>query len=237
MLDERIVREHESFQDPALKAAIRGVQKPHTASPELREAIVKRLATVHGEPAAPIRFPVRRWFALAAAVLICIGGAWYFHWREEQDEHYEYAKNDALLDAMVDIHKAGAKGEADYTPLAAALANPAALSAEAQKKLNRTIPAPDLTKAGWTLDAASFCDVNKHLSVRFHFARGGQTITLLSMPAAAYADSAEGQQYELMEDGHPIAGYIKSGSLNCVVGDTTLSLQEATSLRDQVRGG
>lgn len=248
----------EQFDDPGLKAAIKTIEGGHKARPDLRDLVTKRLAELRqsqgsSEPSEeapgeqvspPIRLPnhnsfrIGRWLAMAAAVLICIGGTWgYHHWRRIQEEREEYAMNDELLDAMIDVHKSGVAGEADYKSLVASLTDSASLSADAQQKLGRPVPVMNLASAGWKLDAASFCDVDHSQSVRFHFTRGNQSITVLSMPASAYANGAEGKEYDLVADGHPIAGYIKSGSLNCVVGDEGFSRAEAVALRDQIRHG
>jgi hypothetical protein len=175
--------------------------------------------------------------AIAAAVLICVGVGWFGHFLKVREERAEYARNDELLDAMIDVQNEGVAGDKDDQPLAAALSDPRALAAEAQQKLNRPIPVVDLKRAGWTLDAASFCEVQKSPSVRFHFTRGNQSLTILSMPASLYSGAAEGKEYALVADGHPIAGYFKGGSLNCVVGDTAVAPAEASALRDQIRRG
>ena len=248
----------DQFDDPSLKAAIKKIEGGHKARPELRDLLTKRLAEQRQsqgssepseeapveDPRPPIRLPnhnpfrIGRWLAIAAAVLICIGGGWgYHHWRQIQEEREEYAKNDALLDAMIDVQNDGIAGDKDDKPLSAAMTEPVALASEATQKLNRPVPVVDLKNAGWTMDAAALCEVQKSPSVRFHFTRGKQTLTLLSMPAALYAGAAEGKSYELVADGHPIAGYIKGGSLNCIVADTTLDPKEAASLRDQIRRG
>src|SRR3954465_7842877 len=102
IVSETIMRPENSFHDPALKAAIRGLQGEHRAKPELREAIMSKLEEAReGEtprtletgpdediPASagmftdgpPLRLPVHnpyrisRWLAVAAALLICVGG-------------------------------------------------------------------------------------------------------------------------------------------------------------------
>ena len=104
-------------------------------------------------------------------------------------------------------------------------------------QLGRKVPIVDFKPQGWKLQSASFCEVHKLASVQFHFTRNGgkQHITVLSMPASAWANAKDGSRYELSADGHPIAGFIRSGSLNCVVGDTALSSGDAVILRDAMR--
>src|SRR3954468_18289174 len=98
----------EQFDDPGLKAAIRTLEGGHKARPELRDLVTKRLAELRksegsAEPSeespgdvgpAPIRLPnynhnpfrIGRWLAMAAAVMIVIGGGWgYHHWRLVQE--------------------------------------------------------------------------------------------------------------------------------------------------------
>ena len=243
----------EQFDDPELKAAIRGLRGGHKASPDLRARVIRRLAEarssggVHVAPAPPVepaplvlrpRFQLRRWLAVAASVAIVAGGVGgYRYYRHAQEEHEEYARNTALMGAMIGIHDLGRGTASGLQPFTTALAEPAALAAEARTRLGRSVPVVDLKARGWTLDAADVCTIGASPAVRFHLTRGTQNISVLSIPSSIYADADEGDHYELLVTGHPIAGYVKDGSLNCVVGDPSLTREETVSLRDTIRGG
>jgi hypothetical protein len=179
--------------------------------------------------------------AVAAAVAICVGGAaTIIHYRNSQqarEAEEAYAKNDELLDAMIDAHKGARETAPGDVALTAPLTDPKALAAEAQAKLGRPVPVADLRGSGWTIDAATICTVEKHPALRVHFTRGNQAATFLSLPSAAWADAKDGSHYELTADGYPIAGFVRSGSLNCVVGDASLGQPETTSLRDAIQRG
>jgi hypothetical protein len=183
-------------------------------------------------------FRIGPWLALAATIAICLGtGMVVLHYRQLQEQREIYAANDELLDAMIDVQQDNAAGKSIGASLPAPLSDPVALSSAAGRELGRKVPVVDFKPQGWKLESASFCEVHKLASVQFHFTRNGgkQHMTVLSMPASAWANAKDGSHYELTADGHPIAGFIRSGSLNCVVGDTALSSGDAVILRDAMR--
>lgn len=238
------------FDDPGLKDALQKLHGSHKASDQLRAMVVQRLAAVALPSPAQVEhkssdrpsmklhssFRPLRWLAAAAVVALCVGGVWqYQHHRAAQALNDAYAANDELLDSMVDAHKTTAQSPAEML-LTSSLTDPGALANEASGKLGRTVPIVNLASLGWSMDHASLCQVNKLNSVRFHFHRGTQAITVISMPSTAWANGKDGSSYNLIADGAPIAGYISGKSLNCVVGDSSIQPAEAGKLIDFIRG-
>ena len=244
------------FEDPSLKAAIRELKGSHRASAELRAKVVRRLAaeardaadnkespTVAGriEPVAESRMRIWRPLAMAASVLISIGGVvGYQHHRHTQEMRELYVRNDPLLDAMTDVNAIGTEpAPAGHTALAAPLADAPALAAEASKALNRAVPSTaKFATEGWKLDAASLCTVRTFPAARFHFTRNGQGMSVISVPREAWVGSREeGNHYDLAAEGHPISGYIHGESMTCVVGDKSVPPSEVTRLREVLQWG
>jgi hypothetical protein len=244
----------QQFDDPDLKAALKRLHGSHTASDRLRALVAEKMAAELVADAsvtiAPELKPSRstamrihsgfrplRWLAAAAVLAVIIGGIWgYQRHRASQATEALYARNDELLDGMIDLHKDGLTGGPADRRLTASLDDPTALAKEASDKLGRDVPVIQLKSAGWALDAASLCEVDKSAAARFHFTRGKQSITVISLPAKAWAEGADGSRYDLSADEYPIAGYLKGPSLNCVIGDTSLPLKEVSALLDTIRG-
>jgi len=248
-------RELPQFDDPGLKAAISRLRGGHKASEELRRRVAEGMAAareaeeergpikmpIAPEPAPEVRFRLWRPLAIAASVLIVVGGSGgYVYYKHVKEEREEYVRNDALLDAMIEVNEIGSKAPAaGHVALAAPMSDAGALANEASKSLGRKVPAPAFaSQQGWKMDAASVCSINAMQSARFHFVKDGHGVTVISMPASAWVGNhEEGKEYDLVADGHPIAGFVRAGSLNCVVGDPSVSRGEVNRLRDELARG
>src|SRR4051812_47306033 len=79
---------------------------PSAAEDDTAPARPLRLPSSSQQPAS---FRIRTWVAMAATVAICVrGAATFVHYRNAQqagEAQEAYAKNDELLDAMIDAHK------------------------------------------------------------------------------------------------------------------------------------
>ncbi len=243
MMDER-----EEFDDPELKAAIRLARGDHKVRPDLRESVVRRLAelraqelpkTVSKPAGARMRnLQINPWLAVAALFAVTVGGVAFYSYLQREPEHqqptYE-TSNQALLSAMVKLHAAGISGDVTGHPLNASLANPIEIATEARHTVGPGMPNVDLSAEGWKLDAAGLCTLANYSAARFHYTRNGAAITLISVSYPTYGD-ASNSHYELMIDGHPIAGYVKNGNLNCIVSDPSMPLNDVVALRNRVKG-
>ncbi|HEY7088996.1 MAG TPA: anti-sigma factor [Tepidisphaeraceae bacterium] len=235
------------FEDPGLKRALQSVQSGMKAPPHLRERILAQLRargsrqSVAASATDAVRIGPRpsnaRKFALAAAILLCFGGGILLFIVQLRPERHvqEYPRNDAVIDSMVDLQTALAGGKEVGAALSPALSDLAALSSAATEKLGRAVPVVDLSKDGWRLTSATLCDVDQHASVQFHFVHDGdKSMTVFSMPASAWAGAREGSRYDLVDNDHALAGYVHGGSLNCLIGDSSVTREEAIELRDRI---
>ncbi len=240
------------FDDPELKAAVRKLRGGHTIRPDLRELVVRRLAELRVEggdiqtprsrlpkqPDSATTWPSwlgQRWPAIAVIVLLMIGGALgYRHHRRTQEAKAEQARVNTLLAEIVAVHDLGNGNTPGFEPLAAPLSDARSLAAEATGKLGRPVPVLDFTPRGWTLDAAGLCTVGTARAVRFHFTNRTRSLSVISIPASAYTRTGSGQ-FQVVVSGHPVVGYISSGSLISVVGDTACAMGDTVALRDAIR--
>jgi len=244
------------FDDPHLKAAIVRVRGSHTARPELVDRVRQSLAVAmeqsengsaqaQTDPSPPMRIaptgPSPRWrmirrLAVAASILVAFGMGMIFQQvRHEAAEREEYlAANQGLFRDMIAVHTGSDSGGATAQPFAAG-ASVATLRDQASARLARYVPLPDLASQGWTLKEGAVRQFHSWPAASFVFTRGNRTITLLSLPAHLYAFAREGETYETVVDGCPIAGFISRGGVHCVVGDAGTPLSDVTAITDVLR--
>jgi hypothetical protein len=173
--------------------------------------------------------------AVAAVFILAIGGVavqMYRHHLAEEREEY-LAANQSLFNAMVAVQT---RGEV-FEPLRATPGSPAALAQDLQTRLGRSVPVVDLADSGWTLRSVGISQIASHKAAHWQWVRGPQTLAVFSLPASAASGTEELDHYELVQEGHPLAGYVKDGSLNCVVADPSVSLEEAIRLANSLRTG
>lgn len=70
---------------------------------------------------------------------------------------------------------------------------------------------------GWTFKGAGLCRVDQHKTAHLLFARGGEVISVFSLPPPPLCSSG-GATYEELRDHHALAGFVHGGALYCVVG-------------------
>jgi len=113
--------------------------------------------------------------------------------------------------------------------------DPAVVRQRLAERLEHEVPLPDLSAQGWTLRDVAVVQVQALPAARCVFARGGSTLTLLSLPSAAFAGAEDGDTYQTVVDGHPLAGFIRGGGVHCVVGDANTPLGDITPITDHLR--
>ena len=227
------------FDDPNLKASVRralGNGAPG-ASPELRRRIVDLIERETGG-GVPLRLTPRpfrtRWMRWAVAALIAlaatVAGGYLWHRHHEAEEREEYlAANLPLFNDMIRAADAPPAANSELAPTA----DHDALRKLLESKLGRRVPVPDWRPRGWTLASATLSPVGKHSAALLCYHNAGRKVVLVSLPATAYKaeEGEEPEPYEYTVDGHPLAGFVKDGCLNCVVGDRSLTPSELAGLK------
>jgi hypothetical protein len=241
----------DSFADPQLKAAVVRVHNGHRIHPDLRERILRRLSdeglleSAVGElgsskppPQNLQLFRSPAWMALAACLLLLIGGggAYLWHLRHEAQERTEYmAANRGILDSMVQVHNGGCTV---VVSAPASIADDAAtISKKLSDALGRYVPVARFN--GWKLDTVDVCDVgtNRARVAHWTFTRNGRRMTVFSFPASVFKIDEEYDHYDYVINGHAVAGFLRNGGVHCLVVDPELSAEDSVALRDELKRG
>jgi len=248
----------QSFDDPALKAALRRALDQDRAPGDLRERIRSLAASTTPAPEpvpymraaaateeaadAPIpmfrRGPVFK-FAAAAVLVLGLGSLGYQVYLANRPPTYSqvaaYAVPPSLYKGMTQTHDERVAGSATPPDIATDLA--------AAKGLSDTVKRPvfvaQLTSNGWKFEGAGVRDVGPHSSAQLFFTRGNASISVFSLPASAVPQAKDDVTYDTVFNGHPIAGFVHKGGLYCIVGSSTddsLKLDEVKSLLESHRG-
>jgi hypothetical protein len=236
------------FDDPALKAALKRAAGDSRASDALRRRVERLAAETRDEivsaPSVVARIdrrPNRPWrrYVVAAVVLMTAGlVSLVVHRNKLAEEHRQkvLARNYEALDPMAEGHGEWTLPDdaemVDWSP------SPESLAIELSQKLGRPIPVVNLEKQGWQLSDTSVHKIDGRMAARLRFTRGDkERLTVFSLPAGAVVDAEEGSDYAYLIDNHPIAGFVRKGSVNCVVLDEGVDLEEAVRLREVIRKG
>jgi hypothetical protein len=249
-----------SFDDPALKGALRRALDSETAPGSLRDRIRAIAAEQAPEAARPVmsyaasaaepapsaadasdrpiplfRRPLYR-FAAAAILLIGIGSLAFQIWNTNHpNTPAKYQFSNSLFKGMIATHEARATGAEQTPDTAKTLAEAPKLS----QTLNRAVFVADLTKDGWTFDGAGVRGVGQYPAAQLFFTKGNAAISVFSLPASAAPNAVENSTYDTVFNGAPIAGYVHSGGLYCIVGsspDGSLTAGEVKNLLERHKG-
>jgi anti-sigma factor RsiW len=232
------------FDDPDLKAAIARIRGGHKARQDVVDRVRRSLVeAIDGgarhAPAASRQVwrmgyrPMPRRFAVAASIVAAFAlGVLSHRVAHKFAEAQEYIEaNNRLFQAMIAAHQGTFSRPEAFGPVS----NPASVRQQLADRLAHEVPLPDLSAQGWTLREAAVVQVAALPAARCVFSRGGSTLTLLSLPSAAFAGAEDGQTYQTVVDGHPLAGFIRGGGVHCVVGDAGTPLGDVTPLTDRLR--
>jgi len=232
------------FDDPHLKAAIARVRGGHKARQDLVDKVRQSLAEAmdgearHEGTVARSAWrigprPMLRRFAVAASVAAAfVLGVLTHRAAHKYAEAQEYLEaNNGLFRAMIAAHQGTFSRPEAFGPVG----DPAVVRQRLAERLEHEVPLPDLSAQGWTLRDVAVVQVQALPAARCVFARGGSTLTLLSLPSAAFAGAEDGDTYQTVVDGHPLAGFIRGGGVHCVVGDANTPLGDITPITDHLR--
>lgn len=241
----------DSFNDPALKAAVRQAWGAERCPEALRQRITGLIQAerggmrLAGGPATREVIASResRWWlgsrtlsglAAAAIVILGFGVSYKYFTRISPNQTVATTPLPATLASnLVSRHDSccsapdhHAIGGDDFQQIAS----------EIEKRLGIPVMARALDKS-WSFHGASICPVGDTKSAHLVFARDRQFISLFSLPASV-DPAARNQTFNESDQNHPIAGFETSHGFYCVVGssaDGSLTLQAVQDLRDRVR--
>jgi hypothetical protein len=223
------------FEDPALKQAVRrafaGEGEAAPAALRQRVEAIFAAGAVAGTklgPAQeePLRRPDRSWWArqltpknaVAAAIALLAIAFMFWELRSEfitTSPPSHYARTtfpDSFAVAMVAAHENCAKLP-DHHLIPGK--DPASVKAPLAAAAGMTVAATDLGD-GWQFEGAGLCNVGGVKAAHLLFARGKDTISMISMPAPASLASFNGTYTEVVQD-HPMSGVVSGGAVYCLI--------------------
>jgi anti-sigma factor RsiW len=228
-----------SFDDPALKVALKRACSPRKAPDSLRARIQAVVAREAAAPAMRLADPdepadvigtigrPRQWWgyrlAVAAVLLLALGAPVYyfgFHDTGGGPAQHAYPVSDAGMSSLVKRHDGCGKGHPQHHMLEAPADNFAAIGKELSAKLGYPVLVADLRDDGWKFRGAAICPVNDQAkAAHLIFDRDGQTLSVFTIPASACGGKAakDGDCYCCEKDQHPMAGFIQKGVLYTMV--------------------
>lgn len=240
-----------TFEDPALKNAVRRVWGGQTAPQELhrrvREAAAAQAAPLQErkvaaprqvEPpeVAEARRRVYRGFAIAAGIVLAMGISITIMKRQTPPPGTPIQLAGELPASLVarhdecskapDHHAAGLPRD-DFSAIAAAL----------HGKTGHAVLSESVGQ-DWQFLGASPCPVNNVLSGHLLFAKGDARLSLLSLPASVLSRVAPQSPYNGEDKEHALAGFVQNDVFVCLVESGPKASSDVTqvqALRDKLR--
>jgi hypothetical protein len=236
----------ESFNDPALRAAVRRVWSDERAPLELRQRITALVPRQAAGPARsqvdPLSLRIRStlYGLAAAAVFVFAVGIVFNDWTGGRGGPDRAPRAIALpassADALFASHDAWAKSPGHRIP-GSTSGNFATVGQQLHKRLGFPVLAADLP--GWKFDGAAVSNVANAKSGQLFFdSNGKQFASVFSLPASFVQGVAQGCDYCQANDKHAMAGFATPNGFYCVVGsstDGTLTIDDVRILRDGLR--
>jgi hypothetical protein len=229
-----------NFEDPALKAALKRACGQETAPPALRARIQAALAAEQASAWKRAAHPPRSWrnsplVGLAAAAIILLSFAWvYTQYIGGPGGDLNVNLPQALAQAMIKTADQGTAGVESNLAANAASPDYAALKQKLEAQLNHPALAASIG-ADWKLASAGMTQIAGVPASELVFTRGDQSVSLFSVSGARFYATQEGSQYDQVEAGHAIAGFVHKGTVHCVVGQKNVSAKEIGKIRDGLR--
>lgn len=231
---------HSQFEDPALKAALRGALSGERAPAGLRARVANALAVEAARPLkAPRGFDWKRsplvGLAAAALLIVGVGLIVYQAMPGLLGGGEEFVVSDVFYRDMVDTHKRTLV-DGTYHTIDAPKDDLQQIRKSLKDKLGHPVLVASLGPE-WKLEGAGVSTVGTTAAAQVVYSRGNETISVFSFnPKAYYASGPEGTEYRKTMDGHPIAGVLKGRTIHCIVGSkgSKLTEKELARLRDSI---
>ena len=230
-----------SFDDPVLKAALKRTVGTERAPAQLRTRIETLLPAKAARPVPQTRETrARNWrnhplVGLAAAAMLIIGIGLIWYQLSPPNDDNPYALPIAMAADMVDAHDR-MLGQATVHSLDVPRDDLGRIQKTLKEKLGHPVLVASLGK-DWEVAGARVAKVGATDASQVVLRKGNETVSIFSVSGRAYYAGRDGAEYQQVEDGHPIAGFVQKGIVHCVVGSKGSKLDEAdlASLRDAVR--
>jgi hypothetical protein len=113
-----------------------------------------------------------------------------------------------------------------------------AMRANMAQQLGYPAMLTNLSADHWAFRGAAMCPVGRVKVAHVMYARDGAQLSLFSMPGNICYRACDGTEYDQVVHNHPVAGFVRSGGLYCIVGSDpkgNLELREVRSLRDRLK--
>jgi hypothetical protein len=226
-------RVEQEFEAPELKLAVKRMYGGERAPLGLRQRVETILAAPVARPARMrIERPVMWQWAAAAMIMVGLGGLVA---RVNWERHHPVGGQ--TLAAMVKIHdyccREGNKHQQKEIPQESF----ALIGQTMAQKLEKPVLAANLE--GWKFVGAAMCPINGKNSAHLVYHRGGQRLSVFSLPASACDKVREGGSgCEVISD-HVVAGFAKTGGVYCIVAtcpQKKLEREEIQQLLQKHRG-
>ena len=208
-------------EDP-LAAAVCRCWAGERAPDALRQSVADLIA---GDRAARRRWAFGRYgsigLAAAAAVAVVVGGRLMRLGAPTAGPTVAAASvlPVGLQSDLVQTHDHCSRGPADHQHLPVPRSNGYAIAASLRSQLDRPVLVGRPADAGWQFAGASVCPVGNVRSAHLVFRRSdGDALSLFSLPRSAAPTAADGQQFQVETDRHPIVGFVKHRAVYCLVG-------------------
>lgn len=227
------------FDDPALKLALRRAI-PAAACPEALRARIQqaaddlaapeplRLPQTPAAPRSPLRFLHAHRMAIAASILGLAGGMALFNFTGNTYDELAAIDTDAAILQPVAYSLASQHAGMSDDPIlmqnhaqATAERNLAAVNADLQRQLGKSLPLNPFAAAGWKFHGADDCRLENCTGTHLVFLRPNQSISMFILPSQAAGNLANGRLYTMTTGHKPVAATVRGRWLICLVGAST----------------
>jgi hypothetical protein len=223
----------DSFDDAALKDAIRRAWKDDAAPPEL----IERIRSASSGAGPTLGRTIRRSSLAAAAVILIALAIVGYRTRGVPPtvRTFAAALPAPLAAELVDRHDQCCSHADHHMP-----GVPRTFSG-ITTTLSARLGWPVLAKPlgdDWTFKGASICPVGSQDSAHLVFKRGNEDVSVFSLPLSVIAAGKDNSLFDQIQTQHPIASFISNGGLYCIVcssPDGSMTLDTAKALRTQLR--